>query len=110
MVNESTFEIGSKPVMVRSRRVLVKLVLIQLGGCGHHKDGAIPSFFPDSRGSILGLSFDVKFVSKFFWKGGEKVKRRQICMEDPVTIFSKLLSKNSIGLHQKATEFVSKHD
>ena len=59
-----------------SRRVLVKLAFFQLDGRWHHQDGVTPSFFPGSRGTILGLSVDVEFVSKFFWKGGEKVKRR----------------------------------
>ena len=49
-------------------------MLFQLDGCGHPRDGAIPSFFPGSRGSILGLSIDVEFVSKLFWKGGENLK------------------------------------
>ena len=59
MVHETSFEIGGKPVMEGSRRVLVKLLLLQLGGCGHPQDGATPSLFPDSKSSILGLSIDV---------------------------------------------------
>ena len=43
---------------------MVKLVLFQLDGCGHPRDGAIPSFFPGSRGSILGLSIDVESFFK----------------------------------------------
>ena len=75
MVNESSFEIGIKPVIEGSRQVLAKLVLFQLDGNGHPQDSAMPSFFLGSRGSILGLSIDVEFVSKFFWKGGENLKR-----------------------------------
>ena len=70
MVNESSFEIGINPVMGGSRQVLVKLVLFELDGHGHPKHGAMPSFFLGSRGSILGLSIDVEFVSKFSWKCG----------------------------------------
>ena len=32
------------------------------GGHGSPKIDATPSFFPDSRSSILGLSIDVSFV------------------------------------------------
>ena len=50
-------------------------MLFQLDGCGHPQDGTIPSFFPGSRGYIIGLSIDVEFVSKLFWKCGETLKR-----------------------------------
>ena len=69
MVNEISFEIGSKSLMGGSRRVLVKSVLFQLDGHGHSQDGAMSSFLPGSKGSILGLSIGVEFVSKIFWKG-----------------------------------------
>ena len=59
MVHETSFEFGGKPVMKGSRQFLVKLLLLQLGGCGHPQDGATPSLFPDSKSSILGLSIDV---------------------------------------------------
>ena len=65
-------------------------MLFQLYGCGHPLDGAKPNFFPVSRGSILGLSIDVEFVSKSFCKGDENLKRvkgGQIYMEDPVYNF-----------------------
>ena len=52
MVNESSFEIGIKPVMGSSRQVLVKLVLFQLDGSGHSQDSAMSSFFLGSRGSL----------------------------------------------------------
>ena len=68
MLNENSFQVGKKPVMGGSRQVLVKLVLFQLDGRGHPQDSAMPSFFPDSKSSILGLSIDVEFVSKFSWK------------------------------------------
>ena len=60
--------------MEGSRRVLVKLLLLQLGGCGHPQDGAIPSLFPDSKSSILGLSIDVYFVLELLKKGAENFK------------------------------------
>ena len=59
VVHEKSFEIGDKPVMEDSRRVLVKLLLLQLGGCGHPQDGAMLSLFPDSKSSILELSINV---------------------------------------------------
>ena len=68
MVHEISFEIGGKPVMEGSRRVLVKLLLLQLGGCDHPQDGATPSLFPDSKSSILGLSNNVSFVSEFLFE------------------------------------------
>ena len=57
-----------------SRRVLVKVVLFQLRGCGHPQDRAMANFFPDSKSSILGLSNEVSFVSEFFWKDGQNSK------------------------------------
>ena len=56
-----------------SRRVLVKVLLFQLDGCGHPQDDATSSFFLDSKSSILGLSNEVSFVSKFFWDGDKSV-------------------------------------
>ena len=50
------------------RGVLVKGVFFQVDRCGHPKDDAMPSLFPDSKGSILGLSNKVLFVSEFFWE------------------------------------------
>ena len=59
MINETSFEIGGKPVMEGSRRVLLKLLLFQSGGCGLPQDGARPSFFPDTKSSKIELSIDV---------------------------------------------------
>ena len=75
VVNENSFEIGSKSFMTGSRGILVKLVLFQLDGRDHPKDGATPSFFPGSRGSMLGIAIEVELTSEFFWKGGENLKR-----------------------------------
>ena len=47
----------------------------------------MPSFFADSKSSILGLSIDVYFVLELFCIGSKNfknVKRGQIYMEDPV--------------------------
>ena len=57
-----------------SRRVLVKVLLFQLDGRGHSQDDATPSFFPDSKTSIIGLSNEVSFVSEIFCKGGKSVQ------------------------------------
>ena len=75
--------------MEASRRDLVKLLLFQSGGCGLPQDGAMPSFFPDSKSSTLGLSINVYFVLELFWKGAKNfknVKGGQISMKDPVYI------------------------
>ena len=61
---ESSTETGRISVMRGSRRVLVKVVLFQLRGCGHPQDDATPNFFADSKRPILGLSNEVSFVPK----------------------------------------------
>ena len=73
MVDESSFKIDCSSIMRGSRRVLVKVLLFQLDGHGHPQDDAMPSFFHDSKNSIVGLSNEVSFVSDFFWKGGKSV-------------------------------------
>ena len=73
MVDEISFKIKGSSIMGGSRRVLVKVLLFQLDGCGHPQDDATSSFFLDSKSSILGLSNEVSFVSKFFWEGGKSV-------------------------------------
>ena len=70
MVNESSLKTGKISVMKDSRQVLVKVALFQLREHGHPHDNATPSFFPDSKSFILGLSNEVSFVSEFFWEGG----------------------------------------
>ena len=42
-------------------------------GVATPKDDATFSFFLDSKSSILGLSIEVSFVSKFFWDGDKFV-------------------------------------
>ena len=61
---ERSIETGRISVMKGSRRVLVKVVLFQLRGCGHPQDDATPNFFADSKRPILGLSNEVSFVPK----------------------------------------------
>ena len=73
MVDKSSFKIESNSTMRGYRRVLVKVLLFQLDGCGHPQDDATPSFFPDLKNFIVGLSNEVSFVSKIFWVGGETV-------------------------------------
>ncbi len=73
MVDESSFKIEGTSTMRGSRRVLVKVLLFQLDERGHPQDDATPSFFPDSKNSIVGLSNEVSFVSIIFWIGGESV-------------------------------------
>ena len=73
MEDESRFEIESSSNMRGSRRVLVKVLLIQLYGLGHPKDDTTPSFFPDSKNSIIGLSNEVPVVSEIFCRGVKSV-------------------------------------
>ena len=65
MVHVSSLKTGKISVMQDSRQFLVKEVLFQLRGRGHCQDNATPSFFLNSKGSILGLSNDVSFVFEF---------------------------------------------
>ena len=67
---KSNTETGRISVVTGSRRVLVKVILFQLRGRGHPQDDAMPSFFPDSKSSILGLSNEVSFFSEFLREGG----------------------------------------
>ena len=69
MVDENRFKIESSTIMRGSRGLLVKVMLFQLDGHGHPQDDDMPSFFPDSKNSIAGLSNEVSFVSEIFWKG-----------------------------------------
>ena len=90
MVNENSFETGRISVMEGSRQVLVKVMLFQLWERFYLHDCATPSFFNESRSSLLVLSIDVSFVSKFFWKGDKNFKyliSGRIYMEDPVQSF-----------------------
>ena len=53
-----------------STQVLVKVMLFQLRGRGHPQNDATPNIFPDSKSLLLGLSNEVSFVPKIYWKGG----------------------------------------
>ena len=70
MVNESSLQTGKISVVRDSRQVLVKVFHFQLRGRGHPQDNATPSFFPDSKSFILGVSNEVSFVSEFLLEGG----------------------------------------
>ena len=74
MVNKNIFETGRISVMEGSRQVLVKVMLFQLREPIHPQEGGTPNFFNESRSSLLVLSIDVSFVSKFFWKGDKNFK------------------------------------
>ena len=74
MVNENSFETRRISVMEGFRQVLGKVMLFQLRECVHPKDGAMPSFFHESRGSLLVLSIDVSLVLRFFWKDDKNFK------------------------------------
>ena len=70
MLFESNTETGRIFVMKGSRRVLVKVVLFQLRGCGPPQDDATPNFFADSKRPVLGLSNEVSFVPEILSKDG----------------------------------------
>ena len=89
MVNKNSLETGRICVMEGSRQVLVKVMLFQLQEHFHPHDGATPNFFNESRSSLLVLSIDVSFVSKFLWKGDKNFENQTsgpIYMEDPVLL------------------------
>ena len=67
---ESNTETEGISVMRGSRRVLVKVVLFQLWGCGHPQDDATPNVFADSKPPILGLLSEVSFVPESIWNDG----------------------------------------
>ena len=77
---ERSIEIGRISVTKGSRRVLVKVMLFQLRGRGHPQDNATPSFFPDSKSSILGLSNDVSFVLYILLEGGSNQIRAALVL------------------------------
>ena len=65
MVNDNSFETGRISVMEGSTQVLVKVMLFQFREPVQPQDGAAPSFFNESRSSLLVISIDVSFVFKF---------------------------------------------
>ena len=67
---ESNTETERISVMKGSRRVLVKVVLFQLGGRGHPQDDATSIFYADSKRPILGHSNEVSFAPETIWKDG----------------------------------------
>ena len=71
---ERSFETARIFVREGSRQVLVKVMLFQLRDHVHPQDGAMPTFFCESRSPLLVLSIDVSFVLKFFWKGDKNFR------------------------------------
>ena len=69
MVKRDSFKIGRISVTRGSRRGLVKVVLLRLCGRGNLQDDATPSFFPDSKNPLIGLSNDVSHRLGFWLKG-----------------------------------------
>ena len=67
---ERMFETRRISDMRGSTQVLVKVVLFQLRGPGHSQGDPTPSFFPNSKAFLLGLSNEISFVSGFFRKVG----------------------------------------
>ena len=59
-----------KKVLKGSTQVLVEVILVQLRRRGHALGIATPNFYPESESSILGISNEVSFVSRFFCKKG----------------------------------------
>ena len=74
---EKSFEIGRTCVMEGSRWILVKVVLFQLRGCGHPQGDAMPNFFPDSKSTIIGLSNEASFVSRYYCKISENWEKEE---------------------------------
>ena len=74
---ESKFETRQIFVMGDSRWVLVKEVLFYSRECDHPQDYATRNVFPNSESSLLGLSNDVSFISKFFCKSGENRAKKK---------------------------------
>ena len=77
MINGNSFKTGKISVMEGTRQVLVKVTLFQLRKRFYPQDGATPSILYESRSSLLVLSIDALFVSKFFWKGEKTLKNEQ---------------------------------
>ena len=94
---ESNTETGRISVMRGSRQVLVKVVLFQLRGTGHPQNDATPNYLPDSKRSILGLSNEVSFVSKLFFKSDENTEKENSCKWPNVSNWERLY----IGLIEK---------
>ena len=74
---ERSFEIGRIHVMEGSRWILVKVVLFQLRGHGHPQGDATPNFFPDSKSTIIGLSNEASFVSRYYCKISENWEKEE---------------------------------
>ena len=74
---ERNFETGQIFAKKGSRWVLAEGVLFHLRGCGHAKGYATPNVILDSKSSIFGLSNEVSFASKCFWKKVENWEKEK---------------------------------
>ena len=117
---EKSFETGRIFAMKGSRWVLAEGVLFRLRGCGHAHGHAMPNFILDSKSSVLGLSNEVSFVSKYFWKKGENWGKKSLLYDwtlatDADCIYQKLFpnrilslfAMNFSGFHR---QFTRNHD
>ena len=113
MLFESNTETGKISVMRGFRQVLVKVVLFWIRGPGHPQDDTNPNFFPDSKSSILGLSNEVSFVSKLFWKSGKNQEKENLHITpnvsnwDSLYIFGKFLILCNIKIFLKQSRNIT---
>ena len=77
MATEIQNENGSSFLLRGSRPILMIVVLIPLGGHGYPQNGAMPSFFLNSKSSMLGLSSDTSLVSFFPLEGGSNGQNKK---------------------------------
>ena len=70
---------------------LIKVVLFQLRGHGHSQSDATPNFFLDSKSSILWLSNEISFVSRFFCKISKCLEKEESIIWPNVSIYFSLI-------------------
>ena len=87
---ERTFEIKRLLAMKCSRQILLEVVLFQSRGRGHPQSGATPNFFLEYKCSILVLSNEVLFVSRFFWKILENQEKEKVIKRPNVSNWRKV--------------------
>ena len=76
--------------MEGSRWILVKVVLFQLRGCGHPQGDATPNFFPDSKSTIIGLSNEISFAFRWYFKISENWEKEESIIRPYVSKKGKL--------------------
>ena len=87
---DRSFEIVRILVMEGSRWILVKVVLFQLKGRGHPQGDAMLNFFPDSKSTIIGLSNEASFVSRYYCKISENWEKEESIIQPYVSKRGKL--------------------